>query len=304
MPSWNQILEETQNCPRKDAIDYVRRKYLRELFDVTNRNVIAYYSGWLNRPNLRNTSIGDDDKNGLMSTIYNLDKSKGLDLILHTPGGDAAATESIVDYLRKMFGTNIRAIIPQLAMSAGTMISCACKEIIMGKHSSLGPIDPQFGGIPAQGVIEEFNRALREIKEDPDKKAVWQPIISKYHPTFIGECERVIEWSKEMTRNWLESGMFKEDKNSDKKISMIMSNLLEYSKTKSHARHIPIDECEKMGLKILPLENLDKHNNLQDKILSIHHCFMITFSGTDAVKIVENHEGRALVTKEPRIVKK
>jgi hypothetical protein len=237
-----------------------------------------------------------------MTTIYNLDKSRGLDLILHTPGGDSAATESIIDYLRKMFGINIRAIIPQLAMSAGTMISCACKEIVMGKHSSLGPIDPQFRGIPAQGVIEEFNKALKEIREDPDKKAVWQPIISQYHPTFIGECERIIEWSKEMASKFLKSGMFKEDSNSDKKVSKILSNLLEYSKTKSHARHIPIDECEEMGLEIVHLESLDRDNDLQDKILSIHHCFMITFSGTDAVKIIENHEGKALVLKEPRAV--
>ena len=42
-----------------------------------------------------------------------------------------------------MFGTDIRAIVPQLALSAGTMVALACKEIIMGKHSSLGPIDPQ-----------------------------------------------------------------------------------------------------------------------------------------------------------------
>jgi membrane-bound ClpP family serine protease len=58
-----------------------------------------------------------------------------------------------------MFGTNIRAIIPQMAMSAGTMIALSTREIIMGKHSNLGPIDPQIAGIPAHGVIEEFNRA-------------------------------------------------------------------------------------------------------------------------------------------------
>jgi len=36
-----------------------------------------------------------------------------------------------------MFGTNIRAIVPQLAMSAGTMIALSCKEIVMGKQSNL-----------------------------------------------------------------------------------------------------------------------------------------------------------------------
>ncbi len=45
----------------------------------------------------------------------------------------------------------------------------ACKSIVMGKQSSLGPIDPQLDGIPTHGIIEEFNRAYEECKSDPDK---------------------------------------------------------------------------------------------------------------------------------------
>src|SRR5438034_184222 len=146
-----------------------------------------------------------------MSAIHKLDRAKGLDLVLHTPGGETAATESLVTYLRSMFGTDIRAIVPELAMSAGTMIACSCKEIVMGKHSSLGPIDPQFGGMPAHGVVEEFNRAHREIKEDQTRVLVWQPIIAKYSPTLIGECEKAIEWSNEMTQEWLVTGMLRDD---------------------------------------------------------------------------------------------
>src|SRR5690606_29994841 len=147
--------------------------------------------------------VNDADKNGFMTTIYKLDKKLGLDLILHTPGGDVAATESLVDYLRAMFGTNIRAIVPQLAWSGGTMIACACQEIIMGKHSSLGPIDPQFGPLPAHGILEEFKQAKEEIKADPTTIPVWQPIIAKYHPTLIGECDKAIKWSRTMTKDWL-----------------------------------------------------------------------------------------------------
>jgi hypothetical protein len=36
----------------------------------------------------------------------------------------------------------------------------------MGKPSNLGPIDPQIGAIPAHGVLEEFRRAVEEIKAD------------------------------------------------------------------------------------------------------------------------------------------
>jgi len=157
MPDWNELLDEIKASG--STHDIIGRKYLKQLYEVTNRNTIVYYSGWLQKKGLPPIMAGmdDGDKIGFMTTIHDLDRSKGLDLVLHTPGGETAATESIVDYLRKMFGPDIRAIVPQLALSGGTMIACACKTILMGKHSSLGPIDPQFRGKPAHGVIEEFN---------------------------------------------------------------------------------------------------------------------------------------------------
>src|SRR6266702_5473539 len=155
MPSWKALIDEVNAAG--STFDVLRRKYLLKLHEFTGRNVIIYYSGWLQKgekdiPNSLALTLDDNDKNGFMAAIHNLDRSKGLDLFLHTPGGSTAATESLVDYLRSMFGTDIRAIVPQLALSAGTMVACACKEILMGKHSSIGPIDPQIGGMAAHGV--------------------------------------------------------------------------------------------------------------------------------------------------------
>lgn len=149
MPNLTDILNEVNTVG--SGYDVVRRKYIEELYTITGRNVIVYYSGWLqkNIPDLApHLQVNDNDKNGFMATIHQLDRSKGLDLVLHTPGGDIAATESLVQYLRAMFGTDVRAIVPQLAMSAGTMIALSCKEVLMGKHSCLGPIDPQIGNLP------------------------------------------------------------------------------------------------------------------------------------------------------------
>lgn len=126
MPNWSEILKEMEDCKRVDALDYIRRNYLKRLSDITGRNTIAYYSAFLQKFDNNQLSINDNDKNGFMTVIHKMDRSKGLDLILHTPGGDLAAAESIVDYLKVMFGHNVRAIIPQIAMSAGTMIACSC----------------------------------------------------------------------------------------------------------------------------------------------------------------------------------
>lgn len=295
MPNWQGVLDETKT--RGSTHDIVRRRYLLKLHNHTKRNVIAYYSGWLQKPGERlPTDVDDGDKNGFMNAIHNLDPKDGLDLILHTPGGSAAATESIVYYLRSIFGTNIRAIIPQLAMSAGTMIACACSKIIMGKQSSLGPIDPQIGGMPAHGIVEEFKRALKEIKADNAAVAVWQPIISRYWPTLVGESEKAIKWANNMVQDWLETGMFAGKKKAASMAAIAIKELADHSLTMSHSRHLHIDKCREIGLEVESLEDDDK---LQDLVLSIHHSMTQTFSGTPAIKIIENHRRQAFITAMP-----
>lgn len=289
MPNWNQLLDELHSA---NAQDLMRRRYLADVRKITGRNVIAYYSGWLQRGPASYLGIHDDDKNGFMSVIHGMDRTLGLDLILHTPGGDTAATESLVDYLRGMFGPDIRAVVPQIALSGGTMMACAAKEILMGKHSSLGPIDPQFGGIPAHGLMEEFRTVMREVREDPAAIAVWQPILSRYHPTLLGECEKAMTWSKEMTGEWLRSGMFRDDPDGEARIEKIIEELSDHALTKSHSRHLSADRCRKIGLKI---ERLEKDDDLQEAVLSFHHSCLLTFSMTPAIKIIENHEGIAFV---------
>ena len=230
-----------------------------------------------------------------MAAVHNLDRSKGLDLLLHTPGGDLAATESIVDYLHRMFGTNIRAIVPQLAMSAGTMMACSCYAIIMGKESNLGPIDPQFGGIPAHGVLKEFNEAIGAIKKDPGSISIWQVIVGKYHPTFIGECRHAIKWSSKMVQSWLERSMFAGDANPRTRATKAVKYLSDHDSTKNHARHITIEQAER----ILIIERLEDDDEMQDLVLTVHHAFMHTFGNSKAVKIVENHNGSALMSMRP-----
>lgn len=305
MPGWNEIVEEIALTP--GGYDAVRRKYLHELKELTGRNVIIYYSGWLEKADLLRAGvsgfdINDGDKNGFMSTIYQLDRSRGLDLLLHTPGGGIAATESIVDYLRMMFDGDVRAIVPQLALSAGTMIALSSKEIVMGKHSSLGPIDPQVGGLPAHGIVEEFNRAANEIAKDPSKIALWQPVIAKYNPTLVGECEKAIKWGSSMVKGWLMSGMLQPEATDDpvaanehlveatRKADIILTELADHAMTLSHDRHISAATARSIGLNVRMLED---DSTLQEAVLTLHHSTIQTLAGTAAIKIIENHNGIA-----------
>lgn len=293
MPNWNEILKEIKEHEVGNPLDIVRRRYIANLNKLTGRNVICYYSGFLSNHNHPDVGINDTDVSGFMTAIHKLDHSKGLDLIMHTPGGEVTATEAIGNYLREVFNGDIRIIIPQLAMSGGTMLSCIGKEIIMGKHSNIGPVDPQFGGIPCYGVIQEFENAKNEIAKNPATIPLWQMIINKYHPTFIGQCYKAIELSKELIEEWLENGkMFENDENKKEKIKTIIKYLNNNAETKIHSRHISNIKAKEIGLKVTDLEEDD---NFQDAVLSIHHCYMHTFSHSNAVKIIENHKGIATI---------
>ena len=301
MPNWGEVLKKIAGTIIENPLDIYRRKYLSLCHEYSNRNVITYYSAFLQRKGIDNTGIDDNDKNAFMQAVHKLDKSIGLDLILHTPGGEIAATESIVNYLKNIFSNDIRVIVPQIAMSAGTMMALAAKEIILGKQSNLGPIDPHFNGISCVGVLEEFENALNDIKARPESIYLWQQVIGKYHPTFLGDCKKAVELSKEMVTEWLMDNMFSDEDGKKAKAKKVVEYLSSHSETKTHSRHIDIKECEKIGIKVVELENIQKDVkkedcvDFQDCVLTLHHTYMHTFANSQALKIIENHNGVAMI---------
>lgn len=289
MPTWSTILNEADRVaagsPQAATNYLVRLKtdYLKKLSEKTGRNVILYFSSFLGRQPSNETLINDLDINAFMENVHGLDKKKGLDLILHTPGGDLSATEQIIKYLKSSFDGDIRAIIPQMAMSAGSMIAVSCKSVIMGKQSSLGPFDPQLNGIPCQSALREFNKAIDDVSKNPSSLGLWQAILTKLNPTFLTLCEQADELSEELTEKILS------DKEIDKGVKTKIKKVFAKNEdSKTHSRHIDRDKCKEAGLDVIDLEQDDE---LQDIVLTIHHCCMILAEKTSVNKIVENNIG-------------
>lgn len=291
MPAWNKVLDEVNESGH--ALDVVRKKYIKQLHKHTGRNVIAYYSAWLSRdPRMPGLAVTDEDKNALMAVVHKLDRSKGVDLFLHTPGGDMAAAESIVDYLHTMFNGDIRAVVPQLAMSAGTMIACSCKSILMGKQSSLGPIDPKIFGFSAKALLDEFQKAKDEIQASQGNVGVvaaWQAVLSKYNPSLLIECEKARLWAASVVADWLSRGMCSGENNPQNSAQAIVTALTQIGEEYGHGRHVSAESCRGIGLNIEMIEDDPK---LQDLILTVHHCYMHVFAHAPlCMKVVENNLG-------------
>ncbi len=305
MPIWSEILAEVREPLASNGalnFDGVRRKYLLNLHEHTGRNVILYASAWVQKRDADAPgaffAIDDEDIHALMEVTHGLDGSE-LDLILHSPGGSPEAAEALVSYLRARF-EHIRVIVPNLAMSAATMIACAANEIVMGKHSFLGPTDPQvlLSGrfVPAQGVLDEFAKAKKECA-DPANLPAWLPILQQYAPGILTLCESALNRSQELVGNWLETYMFADVADKRDKAEIASKWLADHTHFKSHSRHISRDELLRNGLLV---SSLEEDQALQDLTLSVFHASTQMFDATGVTKIVENHIGRAFVKFLPK----
>ena len=283
MPSWTDIFNSVQPV---NAIEQKTKLMFKNLINYTKRNCVVYYSCWQQKPGINGAfAIDDDDRNGFMTALHGLDKTKGPDLVLHTPGGDLAATQSIVDYLYNFFNGDIRVIVPHTAMSAGTMIACSAKEIVMGKHSNLGPIDPQINNMPAHEFVNLLNQAMDDINQGKNL-AYWQMTLNKYPPTFFGLCNNAIAVSKKIVSTWLCRSMLIGKSQID--VDRTVEYLSNYQFHLQHNTRLSIsDLAANTSLKITPLENDQK---LQDYVLSLYHCYQIAAGMTNCSKIIENHK--------------
>lgn len=303
MPSWGEVLAELhqlQQSPPPDLgpgvsiFDYLRRKYLTRLQELTGRNVVVYTTAYLNPRPGAEYGIVLRDVSGLMEVFRSLEGGN-LDLIIHSPGGSVEAVDRLVRYMRSKF-QHIRAFIPLAAMSAATMWSLACDQIVMGKHSQLGPTDPQVqlpSGLRAAGELrEEFEQAVEQCRNDPARLAAWLPILQQYPPGLLQMCQDFERLGTELVQKWLATYMFAGRDDRESKSREVAEYFANQKLHKSHGRGIDREQARSLGIEIV---NLEDDQDLQDAVLSVHHSVLHTFSNTPVTRLVENHLGRAWI---------
>jgi hypothetical protein len=86
--------------------------------------------------------------------------------------------------------------------------------------------------------------------------------------------------------------MLSTNPNKESLAGAIVDELTDFTGNKGHDRHIHYDDCERMGLIV---EHMEADQTYQDLLLSVHHCYMNVFMNTPAFKIIENHQGIAVI---------
>lgn len=294
MADWAEIINEAKKGKDPEFLDKRLNNELSKISKLQNgQNIVYYASGFLQKPTEPGTSITREDINGFMNAFHGLDCTKGLSLIVHTPGGDIHAVESIVEYLHQKFDF-ITAIVPYLAMSGGSMISLASDAIILGKQSQLGPTDPQIviqnKTHSARAIKNAFVRAKEDINKDIKLAHLWAPILQSMGPSLVIEADRALGYSKSLVSKWLQKRMFREDPDSENKANNIADHVnADSENVYAHGQRIGMTDLQELGVNVIPLEDNQK---LQEAILSAYHVMTVIFELTPSFKFIVNHKGK------------
>lgn len=307
MPSWDILLKELSSIPpnqRDKFFDSKTKEFISSISkERGNTNVIVYTSAFLQKPQVPPflTMVTSEDLNGFMNNLVNMDTSKGLTLILHTPGGEGRAVEPIVGYLRSKF-EYIEVIVPTYCMSAGTMIALSSNKLIMGRQSQIGQIDPQIpvngGMMPATAIIQQFDRARQEIVDNPKTALAWNPILRTMGPALIESCEEALRYSKRIVSDYLINYMLAGNDKCESICENIVNVLAHGDEDKNiHSRRIDRNEARDLGIII---EDLEDNQTLQDATLSLYHLFTLIFETTAVSKVITSNTGKRWVKSIPQ----
>ena len=313
MPAWSELLSETQK--HENAPAWLARELKERLNAISkgrsNAVVIFYASTFLQKQRIdRNLYIDREDVNGFMNALHGVPTNNGLVLILHTPGGDPNAVESIIEYLHSKFNY-IEVIVPYLAMSGGAMISLASNLLLLGKQSQLGPIDPQIvignKTHSARAIQEAFEQAKQDIESDTRLAHLWAPILQNMGPSLVLEVDKALSYSKELVVNWLNKRMLKDigdPKKRKEKADTIAAyfnaeRISGHDQIHVHGQRIGAAKLKDLGIK---LELLEDDQSLQNDVLTAYHLMTLIFEMTPSLKFIASDAGKMWIKQEPQVL--
>lgn len=201
-------------------------------------------------------------------------KTKSIDLLLESTGGDGLVAWRIMSLLRTRF-KKVSVIIPYSAFSAATMLALGGDEIVMGEYGCLGPIDPQItaikkDGTPHQFAYEDivsylsFTKTEAGLSEQQHLEAAFKLLCETVEPATLGMAKRASSLSVTIGEKLLQMHMTGAEEHTQAKIIAEKLNKSFFS----HGHALSGKQAKEIGLNIVDATPLE-----EEIIWEIHKSF-------------------------------
>ena len=198
-----------------------------------------------------------------------------LSIVLDTLGGVVEVVERIVSVVRHHY-KQVDFLVPDRAMSAGTVFVMAGDRIFMNYFSCLGPIDPQIEKdgeyVPGLSYLNQYQR-LCEKAETGTLNSAELLLLNKLDLGELDQFEQARALSCDLLTNWLSTYKFKDwtihsstgvcvtDAEKEQRAQEIADALSDNERWHSHGRMISRDTLIADPIR-LKIENLEDVPNL------------------------------------------
>ena len=192
-------------------------------------------------------------------------------VVLDTSGGIVEVVERMVTVIRHHYN-EVDFLVPDRAMSAGTVLVMAGDKIFMNYFSCLGPIDPQIQKdgkfVPAMSYLNQYQR-FSERAESGQLNMAELILLNNFDAGELYQFEQARLLSQDLLTKWLSKYKFRdwdihsstgnpvtceEKKKRAKEIAKVLGN---YERWRSHGRMISRDALvsDPIRLKIEKIED-------------------------------------------------
>jgi hypothetical protein len=222
---------------------------------LNGRRIVCYYTSFVYP-----VMVDDGDAAMRDGVLQMMDLSRGLTLILSSPGGDGLAAERIINVCRSYSRNNFEVIVPGMAKSAATMICLGARRIWMSDTSELGPIDPQVTFATNEGVefmsahvvIKSYEELLQQAVASPGRIEPYLQQLNRFDARQIRELKEAQKLGDDVAVRALNSGMMQKHPG---KVEDAVRHFSDPENTMSHGRPIFWKEAQDVGLAIKRVDN-------------------------------------------------
>lgn len=186
-------------------------------------------------------------------------------VLLRTGGGSAETTERMVSVLRKHYD-HVNFVVPDVAMSAGTILCMSGDRIYMDYASTLGPIDPQVPTpdtgdyVPALGYLDKVNEITNKGQLAPADVVMLKSLdLAK-----LALFEQARDLSIDLLKKWLVEYKFRNwtnhrtnnvgapvtDAEKADRAEQIARDLADHRRWRSHGRSLDVAKLTQLRIEI------------------------------------------------------
>jgi len=192
------VLNETIELALEHYSHLTAKEFKADVFSFVGGIIPEYLSSF--RAHMENLANRDD-------------KSTNLVFLIHTPGGVVEVVEKMVDIIRHHYN-DVWFVVPDMAMSAGTILCMSGDKIYMDYSSALGPIDPQIPNndgqlVPALGYLDQVERMIQKSAAGTLTDAEFA-ILQNQDLATLRRYEQARDLSISLLKDWLVKYKFKD----------------------------------------------------------------------------------------------